>query len=227
MFCRNCGQEVNEKEKFCSHCGIPLQEVNERDAKKSNKHVHWKKLIFLLGLAMVVIILINMKSGKNSEETIRKLQQFTTVDETDVSYVFNYKDIWALNYAKDNEFIRIWDYAVYDCFSEMAGGSDFGNDGNFIYDFDDNEFRMYIHYESPNGVISMINYEVDSGKMTVMKDDEWYYASEEMEEFIKSYGLVDIMKGDIEDFQTVLESQGITLDQVKDIKYKDVIRLMK
>lgn len=36
MYCKNCGQEIDEKAVICPHCGVAVKEdVNENDVKKS------------------------------------------------------------------------------------------------------------------------------------------------------------------------------------------------
>ena len=43
MFCENCGNELEENEKFCPYCGEPV--IREPNKKPEKKEKHWKILI--------------------------------------------------------------------------------------------------------------------------------------------------------------------------------------
>ena len=50
IFCENCGNEIQPKEKFCGKCGAPIKKRTERSGKRSNK--------IIAGLACTLAVII-------------------------------------------------------------------------------------------------------------------------------------------------------------------------
>lgn len=224
MYCRNCGKEVEEGEKFCVYCGNPLQKNSSSNrGRKKNK----KKLGIVAGIvAVVILVIMVLPETTDSDKIIGKLLQFTSAYQNESGYVFDYNGIWDITYADVNEFIKCQNYAVYDCLSDFLGATSFGNYGEFTYDLDEKEFRIYVDYETIDGNLSIINYDIGKDKLTVMVDGERYTASDEMEEYINTSGIIDSMKKTIEEIQSVLKSNGLTLEQIASLKYKDIVTYM-
>lgn len=233
MFCMNCGKEIKGNDKFCPYCGGALkqneanQPLNVTD-KKKNKNSIFKKWWFWVGIIAVIIFafaLIGKDSNKN--EVIEKLQKFTTVEKTDNIYYFNFDSNWSIKYTDVNEAVDFEERKVYDCFAEYFGVTSFDNEGNFTYDLDENEIRMYVDYESAEGSISIINYSIDDDKFSVMKDANKYNAADDFVEYIKKYGLVETMQRDIAEFENILKDNGLSIEQITDLKYKDIAACIK
>lgn len=218
MYCRNCGKEVEEGEKFCVYCGKPLQ----KNSSSNRGHKKEKKNLWIVAgiVAVVILVIMVLPEGTDSDEVIGKLLQFTSAYQNENGYVFDYNGMWKIGYVEINEFIVCQNYAVYDCLS------DFGNDGEFTYDLDEKEFRIYVDYESVDGNLSIINYDISGDKLTVMVDGERYEASDELEEYINTCGIIDSMKRSMEEIQSVLKNNGLTLEQLANLKYKDIIKYM-
>ena len=183
MFCKYCGREIKGSEKFCPNCGKNVKsEENEminnqkmegssydyanNITTKGQKTKSKKKRIFIIVIAVVVVLgtfvaVRLMKANKEAQSTINTLCQFTDEIKSDDSYSFNYKHMWEITYVEDNEFVSFYDADAGDYVASALGGSDIENDGTFTYDFSDNDFRIYLDYETPSGELTIINYSVD------------------------------------------------------------------
>ena len=106
-----------------------------------------------------------------------------------------------------------------DCFTGCFGTYDFGNDGTFTYDLDENEIRIYFDYETVDGNLSILNYNIDDEELTLRIDGDIYEPAEEFEDYIDEYGLINVLEGRIDQFESNLEANGLSLDDVRDVSY--------
>lgn len=234
MFCKNCGKEIKDEAEFCPYCGEKIRQMKEnKNIVTPNKKT--KKLMLKKGwlwLGVIAIVLVTVIFGgehfkkeykkDNKDEIIKKLQQFTFVAQRQDGYHFFYNDSWDIKYTKENEMVDIMEEDVYDFFQSYTGEGYFANAGHFIYDLNENAIRMYFKYKTDKGTLSLINYDIDDDEFMVMMDEEKYEASDELISFIKKHGIIDTMKDDIEEFKNTLKSNGLTVQQVTDLRYKDI-----
>lgn len=227
MYCRNCGKEIKDGSRFCLYCGQAVQGGNPGAqgtvppppaAKKKNEILRkwwfWAAVIIFAGAVIVFAI-----NDISAEETVEKLQKFTYIDATDERCTFSYEDSWNLIYTTENEFVEFYEPEVTDCFTGCFGTYDFGNDGTFTYDLDENEIRIYFDYETVDGNLSILNYNIDDEELTLRIDGDIYEPAEEFEDYIDEYGLINVLEGRIDQFENNLEANGLSLDDVRDVSY--------
>lgn len=227
MYCRNCGKEIKDGSRFCLYCGQAVQGGNPGAqgtvppppaAKKKNEILRkwwfWAAVIIFAGAVIVFAI-----NDISAEETVEKLQKFTYIDTTDERCTFSYEDSWNLIYTTENEFVEFYEPEVTDCFTGYFGTYDFGNDGTFTYDLDENEIRIYFDYETVDGKLSILNYNIDDEELTLRIDGDIYEPAEEFEDYIDEYGLINVLEGRIDQFESNLEANGLSLDDVRDVSY--------
>ena len=187
-------------------------------AKKKNEILRkwwfWAAVIIFAGAVIVFAI-----NDISAEETVEKLQKFTYIDTTDERCTFSYEDSWNLIYTTENEFVEFYEPEVTDCFTGCFGTYDFGNDGTFTYDLDENEIRIYFDYETVDGNLSILNYNIDDEELTLRIDGDIYEPAEEFEDYIDEYGLINVLEGRIDQFESNLEANGLSLDDVRDVSY--------
>lgn len=159
----------------------------------------------------------------NEREVIRKLQEFTTMKQEGNSYVFESNGEWSLHYTTENEFVEIHQEWIKDCFSNWFGDNELGNDGTFKYDLDENIIGMYFDYESAEGALSIISYNIDEDKFSVNFDGKRYEATDEFAEYIMDYGLIEVLQNSIEEFKSNLESNNVSIVEVTELRYKDIV----
>lgn len=238
MFCERCGNKMEDDEKFCSNCGYQVrqeqitQQINEEKNEKpinikniSSKAVNGK-LKTLIGISVIIIIavLIVLKvfMKNDSKEIIQKLQQDTNMYETEEGYEFVYDDLWTLKYTEENEFVKIEEPYILDCFSTIISMGYLGNDGTFSYDLDTGDINMYFDAEIVEGTLSLITYDLDKEEFILMVDGERYTPTEEFLDMADEYVVADTLKSDIEYFETTLDDMDLTMEEVKSLKYKDI-----
>lgn len=105
MYCSNCGNKINESEKFCSNCGSPVKKENNiqetpnttnpqptnntQKEKKSNNTIKYIAVIIItIALALVLIyILLN----KKEDEKIENINEYETneIENTNESNTIN------------------------------------------------------------------------------------------------------------------------------------------
>ena len=227
MYCRNCGKEIKDGSRFCLYCGQAVQGGNPGAqgtvppppaAKKKNEILRkwwfWAAVIIFAGAVIVFAI-----NDISAEETVEKLQKFTYIDTTDERCTFSYEDSWNLIYTTENEFVEFYEPEVTDCFTGCFGTYDFGNDGTFTYDLDENEIRIYFDYETVDGNLSILNYNIDDEELTLRIDGDIYEPAEEFKDYIDEYGLINVLEGRIDQFESNLEANGLSLDDVRDVSY--------
>lgn len=245
MFCKYCGREIKGSEKFCPNCGKNVKSeenemTNNQNASgssydyannittKGQKTKSKKKRIFIIVIAVVVVLgtfvaVRLMKANKEAQNTINTLCQFTDEIKSDDSYSFNYKHMWEITYVEDNEFVSFYDADAGYYVASALGGSDIENDGTFTYDFSDNDFRIYLDYETPSGELTIINYSVDDDEFTLMIDGERRNPTKEFDQKLRENGLIeDIFNDDLDKFEQNLQENGLSLGDVSSVSYDDV-----
>ena len=245
MFCKYCGKEIKGSEKFCPNCGKNVKSeenemTNNQNASgssydyannittKGQKTKSKKKRIFIIVIAVVVVLGVFvavrlMKANKEAQNTINTLCQFTDEIKSDDSYSFNYKHMWEIKYVEENEFVSFYDADAGYYVASALGGSDIENDGTFTYDFSDNDFRIYLDYETPSGELTIINYSVDDDEFTLMIDGERRNPTKEFDQKLRENGLIeDIFNDDLDKFEQNLQEQGLSLGDVSSVSYNDV-----
>lgn len=62
MFCKKCGKEIKEEDKFCPYCGQdvskPVEEEIKKEVKKSESAVGWGFLGFFIPIAGLILFII-------------------------------------------------------------------------------------------------------------------------------------------------------------------------
>ena len=245
MFCKYCGREIKGSEKFCPNCGKNVKSAENEMIKnqkmagssydyannittKGQKTKSKKKRIFIIVIAVVVVLgtfvaVRLMKANKEAQNTINTLCQFTDEIKSDDSYSFNYKHMWEITYVEDNEFVSFYDADAGDYVASALGGSDIENDGTFTYDFSDNDFRIYLDYETPSGELTIINYSVDDDEFTLMIDGERRNPTKEFDQKLRENGLIeDIFYDNLDKFEQSLQEKGLLLGDVSSVSYDDV-----
>lgn len=227
MKCNNCGSEVQENAAMCPECGAKLKNnmaTVSSSSIKSKKPIYknwWFWVLIILGLGIIGIL--SEKSGLSSEEAekvIDKLQLFTDVESGNDKYCFVY-DNWVINYTEANEFVR-FDYSSVSDFLVYAFGYDCMNDGGIGYDFDENEIRIYVNAEVDEGTLSIISYNIDDEEFIINLDGDRYTPSDELLQVLKEYDVIDKIQDEIDEFEDVLKENGLSIDDVSRLKYKNV-----
>lgn len=85
MYCAECGHENENNNKFCSECGVPMENYEDNESKKINVLQFFKNNILkVLGVFLVIIILliatIIFKGYKNDNE-IKSVGTIFNVDD--------------------------------------------------------------------------------------------------------------------------------------------------
>jgi Predicted membrane protein len=234
MFCKKCGKNINEGDRFCSYCGeksdtyVVAQQIN-RHEKKSKKITIKLGLFMIVSIIVIGFLVVLSGDGPDKRDIIEKLLKFTDMESDDSSYTFIYNDLivdgktkgCVLKYTTENEFIRFIEDTVVDCFTDIFGPSCLER-SEFSYDLDENEIRIYFDVYIDEGHLSIINYNIDKDKFTLMIDGKRYEASDDFVKLIESYNLIQIMVNDIEVFKECLEDNGLYFDDIMDLKYYQI-----
>lgn len=103
MFCKNCGKEIKDTEKFCPNCGTPVgsEESKVADTKQTQishtvstgKKLNPKAIVLLLLAVILIFIAVKIFSGNSSKEQLKF--NLTVVNNTGV-------DIYRL-YASETD----------------------------------------------------------------------------------------------------------------------------
>jgi len=237
MFCRNCGKKLEDGWKVCPDCGTKVMADEERSAgqemktvsnRKKNKGIV-PKILWFAGAVVVLLLLVSFlaDNGKEAKETVEKLAQFTEIESDEVKVRFCYDGIWYLDYTTENEVVRLTSSEAYDCLAECCGTDSFGNDGTFCYDLDDNKIIVYMDYDTAEGNISILIYERDSEKYSLLLDGEHCDSSSELEKYLDGAGFPAIMSDAIEAFEADLREHDLTMEEVMHLDYKKVKRSLK
>ena len=92
MFCKNCGNEIKEKEKFCSKCGKKVVGKMSRDL-----------IVFIIGIILLIILIITGIILKNSynignpSNSNSQLSEEMKEVKTNFVYTFNQENLEEYN----------------------------------------------------------------------------------------------------------------------------------
>lgn len=232
--------EVKNNEKYCPYCGIKIQDevLTDRssDSEEGLQKRTGKSLKKWIGLGIIVLtilaiyVVVNNSNQPEHQEAIEKLVAFTRLeqdDEYEDLYRFQYDESWYISYSENNEALRFSDTRVTDCFAYEFGTYDLENDGSFAYDFSENVVRVYFDLDIPEGNLTIVSYSFDENEWSLMIDMDRYYASDEFVNDMESIGIIDIFNEDIAQFYLDLQEHGLTYEEVKEIRSKDVAHYYK
>ncbi|MDD6482473.1 MAG: zinc-ribbon domain-containing protein [Lachnospiraceae bacterium] len=235
MYCQNCGKENEENSKFCLYCGATLMNENNMNSKVNENNVKPKKkkiwiIPLILGVCILLLLFFCLIGGGDNEQTdeiITKLSKLTSVTQEEESFLFSYNDTWVINYNETAQTVKIKEENIYDCISESFESEEIGNDGEFLYNWNENDLFVQVDCEDKEGHVSTINYSLDKEKWTLLVDDEWYDVTDEFQEYLDDYGIADIMKQDVKSFEKDLESAGLSVDDLMVLDYDDIVQYYK
>ena len=83
MKCKNCGNDLNRKDKFCKHCGFKSDEK-----KTSNPNIH---ILIIIGCLITLIVLISICISVSYRNY--NIETKNTSDEVDTIVVYNLNNI--------------------------------------------------------------------------------------------------------------------------------------
>ena len=76
MYCNQCGNEINENERFCKYCGAPVEKLDEQInsekldeslQKQTKKKIKWPVLILVLiliiAIALAIVLVMNKRQS--------------------------------------------------------------------------------------------------------------------------------------------------------------------
>lgn len=234
MKCPNCGTEFTGG-MFCPNCGTKVESTNisDRLPQKSNDQQVGKikrkgcligVIVFsivIIAIIVLLVIAINF-SNKETRKTIEKLSEFTNVEQDGDRYLFSYNDKWVLNYLSDNQIVRISDPQIFNCLSSFFGSQDIGNDGTFVYNWEDKSYYAYVDCKADDKEVSIVEYSIKKEQWILKEDDEWYELTKNGKKNMDNCGLEAIMKQDVKDFESDLNKYGLMLDDVQAVFYSDI-----
>lgn len=234
MKCSNCGTEFTGG-MFCPNCGTKVESTNISDhlSQKSNDQQVGKikrkgcligVIVFsivIIAIIVLLVIAINF-SNKETRKTIEKLSEFTNVEQDGDRYLFSYNDEWVLNYNPDAQTVRIKDPEVLKCLSSFLGSQDTGNDGTFVYNWEDKSYYAYVDCKADDKEVSIVEYSIKKEQWILKDDNERYELTKNGKENMDNCGLEAIMKQDVKDFESDLNKYGLMLDDVQAVFYSDI-----
>lgn len=230
MFCNNCGKELKETSQFCPYCGkhVSVQQSESNSVKLEDDIVNQRKPVlkrkWFLGAAAVILLFIvgSILLGSNNSATIEKLSEFTYVEKLDDQCNFTFGDFWRLVYTEENAFVEFNDPDILDYLAYALGTYDLENTGEFSYDLDENEARIYLNCESQDGTLTIINYNLEDSEVTLMIDGEQWEPTDEFENLLYTSGLLDTIREDVDALEYTLNQYDLELEDIADISYRKV-----
>lgn len=169
-------------------------------------------------------------SGADEQEVLEKLEEFTTVynsDDGDVYYFLDENEEWVITYMKENELVTFANDTIVESFSEFLGEDCFAEDSvsdtGFAYDLSEDEARIYFDVDVEDGHLTLVNYSFEDDEFMLMIDGERYEASEVFEEFAEEYKIVRAMKKDIDEFEEILEENGLSKEDLLVVDFDTLV----
>lgn len=177
MFCKNCGKEIKDTEKYCPYCGVENKDKNiKRQEKKINhseKEVNnsiekRKKLGVIVVIALVCIVVISKCYSKTEEKVLNF--SLDVVNNTGVDIYAFYasekdidnweEDLLGNEILYDGNSINIiftitandldWDFAMEDMYGNMIEFY-----GLSFADCDVNGATLILEYDGLNGTATL------------------------------------------------------------------------
>ena len=129
--------------------------------RKELKNGKISKIVSItVGMSLVVALLVGC-SDEESKDIIQKLDKGTNVSKSEDRYLFDYGESWEMNYNDAAQTVYINEVEVADCVASFAGVEDIGNDGQFVYNWDKEQYYLYVDYDEDGSNISIISYSAD------------------------------------------------------------------
>jgi len=98
MFCKKCGRESKETQKFCTNCGVQFSNINQEEEQPSKKNmyknIHQTKSSWSAGriisiLVVVVVIGIGIYYGGDDEAITKNNDGISSLDSGDTQAAIN------------------------------------------------------------------------------------------------------------------------------------------
>lgn len=232
MFCENCGQEIKEDDVFCPNCRQPVQAEqisNDVESSIENKNNLYepkkrksKKIVILIGIIVVAIAFMLFASKSHAKETLKKLQEFTTVSRVKDGYEFASDNSWTLCYTKDNENARIEDSEIKGILEVLLGLEDLGRNGDVYYNLDSEEMQIKCKTSFGDKELTAVVYDTKEDRFRLMLDLEWYKPTGTTSDLFEEYELGKIFQSKIKNLMNDLEDMELTKGDVAVLSYEDI-----
>lgn len=172
MFCKNCGCEINENQKFCPKCGNPIEIeiLDNKRAQSKDVKSKTKKIVSLL-LAIVLIIGVGSyvginvyKNGKYLSKSISTTTSNTLSSTITTTFIYREDGLRSkstTNHTYDGtDNLTINDY-TYDSFGKLVKEDEKYDDGdvkslNITYSETDNQYIGNGNYSDGSGSVELI-----------------------------------------------------------------------
>lgn len=241
MKCANCGTEFEGK--FCPKCGLkatPEPETPPRIRRgisntapqasddRGKKPLHkkwWLWVIIAIAAIAILFSIIDSDRSNTAEKVVPQLVEFTVAEVSENSCDFSYEEKWKIQYLKNgdgNGQVRIREDAVLTCLGEYFDDYNLGYGGDFIYNFSEDDARIVLDYELPDGRLSVLSYDFDKDEYVTLVGGKRYSLADEFVEYAKDFGLPELLKSDVETFHADLESFGLSASEVEFLDYESV-----
>lgn len=222
MFCQNCGRENNDKSNFCLYCGKALSPKNTVFSKKL------RLIIFMIICTFMVLFFRSyFNERKEAQNTVSKLDEITTVTHDKDRYLFDYNNEWLININEAARTVKLQENLIYDCLSDFFEADDIGNTGEFLFNWEENTIHSSLDCTDDSGSVSFIKYSFDKEEWEVMHDGTWYNLSDSFMKHINDYDLLDSIVNDIKTFENQLNKSGLSVNDLKNLTYSDVVKYYK
>jgi len=190
--------------------------------RKELKNGKISKIVSItVGMSLVVALLVGC-SDEESKDIIQKLDKGTNVSKSEDRYLFDYGESWEMNYNDAAQTVYINEVEVADCVASFAGVEDIGNDGQFVYNWDKEQYYLYVDYDEDGSNISIISYSADKEEWSIMVDGEWHEATDDFVNNMNDSGVVSVMEQDVNSFKEDLKALGVSIDDLSYISYDDI-----
>ena len=180
-----------------------------------------KMVSITVGMSLVGALLVGC-SDEESKDIIQKLDKGTNVSKSEDRYLFDYGESWEMNYNDAAQTVYIDEAKVADCVASFAGVEDIGNDGQFVYNWDKEQYYLYVDYDEDGSDISIISYSADKEEWSIMVDGEWHEATDDFVNYMSDSGVVSVMEQDVNSFKEDLKALGVSIDDLSYISYDDI-----
>lgn len=190
--------------------------------RKELKNGKISKIVSItVGMSLVGALLVGC-SDEESKDIIQKLDKGTNVSKSEDRYLFDYGESWEMNYNDAAQTVYIDEAKVADCVASFAGVEDIGNDGQFVYNWDKEQYYLYVDYDEDGSDISIISYSADKEEWSIMVDGEWHEATDDFVNYMSDSGVVSVMEQDVNSFKEDLKALGVSIDDLSYISYDDI-----
>lgn len=190
--------------------------------RKELKNGKISKIVSItVGMSLVGALLVGC-SDEESKDIIQKLDKGTNVSKSEDRYLFDYGESWEMNYNDDAQTVYINEVEVADCVASFAGIEDIGNDGQFVYNWDKEQYYLYVDYDEDGSDVSIISYSADKEEWSIMVDGEWHEATDDFVNYMSDSGVVSVMEQDVNSFKEDLKALGVSIDDLSYISYDDI-----